>query len=145
MGSVLFTFSSLCTGSESLSDKQDKIQPQMFQNIATTETMLFSVCSESDTPDVGHLAWHRNGKAQLLFKEDSIIFSRIGSTFEISQSLMNNYHQVQKKNFSASEKRQRGLPSTMWLCCCCILARTPRLHQLLVSTLGYLPLHHSGS
>lgn len=84
MGSVLFIFSSLCTESESLSDKQDKIQTQMFQNIATIETMFFSVCSESpgrlsDTPDIQYLAWHRNGKASLLFKEASIILSLVSS------------------------------------------------------------------
>lgn len=33
--------------SESLSDRQDKIQNQMFQNISTIETMFFSMCSES--------------------------------------------------------------------------------------------------
>lgn len=45
----------------------------MFQNIATIETALFSVCSKSheqlsDTPGMWHLVYEtENGKAYLLF------------------------------------------------------------------------------
>lgn len=57
----------------SLSDKQDRIQTQMFHNIATTETSLLSVCSKSpeqlsDIPGMWHLVYDtENEKTYLLF------------------------------------------------------------------------------
>lgn len=131
----------------SLSDKQDKIQTQMFQNIATIETSLFSVCSKSleqlsDTPGMWHLVYDiENGKVYLLFflKEDSIILlSLIGSRFEIYHNLMNNHHWGQEEE---AERPNVSEAASLLL--------YPNVHTVtpsaLASTLRHLQLHHSGS